>query len=431
MDEMTWKNNKSFILTALRCTVAVLMLCLPQVSHAQSGLYVPSAKPVRNMQKALVNPEVFQLLISYAHGSADLADADLDLLDSAYRIAFAVDNPMLYTMTVESYADADKNLARSRADAVCRYFSMRSYANFPIRYARNPIHCSCLGDTAEVLRFEVPLHTELYDINELPAERRHLSQGADLAESVLVTFRNAPDECVGAARGCYLPTKDSTIYGYYAWLMVGRGAVRAVDNTKDTCLNTLDIKVEDHLDYHDFIDHYCLIPHRRQLLAPVGYVVLKAQLPIVPDSCTQPQKDSIWLRIPVTQEQMDAKLKFYAKVATPRGIEFKSLATRKMPGKGTLALQAPINIAQLDTIYIGKRLEEKELDKYFYRVDGPAEAAAFPAAGRYYVAQRVGRNGEPELKKSLRAILRTITEQDDDDPFAGKGLTPKGEEIPE
>ena len=32
-----------------------------QLPAQQSGLYVPSAKPVRNMQKALTNPEVFHI----------------------------------------------------------------------------------------------------------------------------------------------------------------------------------------------------------------------------------------------------------------------------------------------------------------------------------------------------------------------------------
>ena len=42
------------------------ILCPPLVAlRAQSGLYVPAAKPVKDMQKALVNPQAFYLLLSY------------------------------------------------------------------------------------------------------------------------------------------------------------------------------------------------------------------------------------------------------------------------------------------------------------------------------------------------------------------------------
>ena len=77
----------------------------------QSGLYIPSAKPVKNMQKALHNPPTFCLLIKYANDSvAEYGESDLDLLDSAYRIAFAIANPNLYTMHVESYGNGNEAL---------------------------------------------------------------------------------------------------------------------------------------------------------------------------------------------------------------------------------------------------------------------------------------------------------------------------------
>ena len=74
---------------------------------AQSGLYIPSSKPVKNMQKALANAETFCLLISYQGADSAYGISDLDLLDSAYRIAFSLNNPNYYTMSVEGYGDAD------------------------------------------------------------------------------------------------------------------------------------------------------------------------------------------------------------------------------------------------------------------------------------------------------------------------------------
>ena len=395
----------------LAIAVAALLCC--QSLAAQTGLYVPSAKPVKDIKRALTNPEVFQLLIVYSGESATFSVGDLDMLDSAYRIAFDVDNPRYYTMTIEGYGSDDENLTKERVDAVYRYFAMRGGSAFPVRYAHNPIHCSCNGDTVETLRFEVPTTLAVYNTSLLPEARRRLSGGTSLANSVLVTFRDEPDECVGSARGCYVPAADSMVYGYYASMLLSRGSVYSVDGTKDTCPSGLEITIDDRLDYKTIVEQYQLVPHRKHIIVQAGYVVLSSNWAARVDTCPLPQKDSIFIRIPVTQEQLDAKLKFFAKVRTSRGIEYKSLPTRKLPGKGTLVLQAPINISQFDTVYVGKRIQENELKKYFYEVDGPTEAAAFRAAGRYYVAYRAGKNGTYELKKPLRNLFRIIPEQEE------------------
>jgi hypothetical protein len=150
------------------------------------------------------------------------------------------------------------------------------------------------------------------------------------------------------------------------------------------------------------------------------------------DECEVEQKDSIFIRIPATEEQLAAKLKFFAKVKTSRGVEYKSLPTRKMPGKGELMLQAPISVDQFDTIYLGKRISEGDLKDYFYEVDSPTEAAAFTVGRRFFVAYRVGKRGEYELKKALRALFRIVPEQEEDLQPATKGKKEfKGEEIPD
>lgn len=419
--------------SAKRVTMLVVAMLLWLPLAAQSGLYVPSAKPVRDMKKALTNPEVFHLVLDPTDDAAGYAVDDLDLLDSAYGIAFAEDNPMLYTMTIEGYGGDNTHLTRSRVDAVYRYFAMRCHAQFPIRFARNPIRCSCNGDTVEILRYEVPVQTAVYRSSELPEARRLLNKSVDLSGCVLVTFRNNPDECVGSARGCYVPSADSTVYGYYATMTLTKGSVYSVENTKDTCPGGLIINIEDHLNYRDVLDRYHLVPHRRQIIAQAGYIVIRGSWPMVSDSCSEPQKDSIFIRIPVTQEQIDAKLKFFAKVKTSRGMEYKQLPTRKLPGKGVLVLQAPINVTQFDTVYVGKRIQEKEISKYFYEVDSPTEAASFTIDKRFYVASRPGKDGEPQMKKPLKQLFRIVPEQEEDasSTTTEKNRTPKGEEIPE
>lgn len=400
---------------AVALVVAVMAAVVAPCAVAQTGLYVPAKGPVRNMQKALHNPEVFYLLLCYEGSAPTYSVSDLDLLDSAYRIAFDVDNPMYYTMAVEAYGDGNEALGRERVDGVYRYFAMRGGQRFPVRVARNNIHCSCMGDTVETLRFEVPVVTAVYNAAELPESRRLLNKSIALQNCVLVTFRNDPDECVGTARGCYVPAEDSIVRGYYASLSLAKGSVRAVDNTKDTCPSGLEITVEDHLDYRKVVEQYSLVPHRKQLIVQAGYIVIKSNWAQAIDSCTQPQKDSIFVRIPATPEQVAAKLKFFAKVKGKRGEEYRQLPTRKLPGRAELMLQAPINATQFDTIYVGKRIQEGELGRYFYSVDGPTEAAAFKVGDRYWVAYRVGKGGQYELKKHLVELFRVVPEQEEEE----------------
>ena len=400
---------------AVALVVAVMAAVAAPCAVAQTGLYVPAKGPVRNMQKALHNPEVFYLLLCYEGSAPTYSVSDLDLLDSAYRIAFDIDNPMYYTMAVEAYGDGNEALGKERVDGVYRYFAMRGGQRFPVRVARNNIHCSCMGDTVETMRFEVPVATAVYNAAELPESRRLLNKSIALQNCVLVTFRNDPDECVGTARGCYVPAEDSIVRGYYASLSLAKGSVRAVDNTKDTCPSGLEITVEDHLDYRKVVEQYSLVPHRKQLIVQAGYIVIKSNWAQAIDSCTQPQKDSIFVRIPATPEQVAAKLKFFAKVKGKRGEEYRQLPTRKLPGRAELMLQAPINATQFDTIYVGKRIQEGELGRYFYSVDGPTEAAAFKVGDRYWVAYRVGKGGQYELKKHLMELFRVVPEQEEEE----------------
>ena len=409
------KEMKSIIKTIIIAIAIPFTFCLsPFTLQAQSGLYVPSAKPVKNMQKALTNPPTFCLLLSYHGSDSSYSVDDLDLLDSAYRIAFDINNPNYYTMTVESFGNGDDSLGQRRVDGVVRYFSMRSYAPFPIRMAHNPIRCSCHGDTVETLRFEVPLTTAVYNTADLPEARRLLNKSVPLENTVLVTFTNDPDECVGTARGCFMPSEDSLVRGYYATLFLARGSVYSVAGTKDTCPGGLEVTVDDHLDYRQTVERYRLIPHPKQILVQAGYIVVKSNFGRGADECELEQKDSVFIRIPATPEQVEAKLKFFARVKTSRGLEYKALPTRKLPGKGDLVLQAPISVDQFDTIYLGKRITQDELKKYFYEVDSPTEAAAFAVGKQFFVAYRVDKHGKYELKKPLRDLFRIIPDQEED-----------------
>lgn len=402
-------NRKiSFLLTSLS-----LFLAFGQMM-AQTGIYIPSAKPIKNMQAAMQNPETFMLLIKYSGNDTNYSISDLDWLDSVYNVAFDADNPKLYQMIIESYGDADETVSQARADIIYRYFAYRSHAPFPIRYANNPIHCSCHGDTIEMLRYEVPVDKRIYNCAELPDSRKILNKTINLSNSVLITFKNNPDECLGMSRGCYVPRNDSTIRGYYASVFMKRGALYAVDNTKDSCPSNVTFRIEEHLDYKDVVEHYFLVPHPKQIIVQVGWVVLHTNMKRSYGECKQELADSIMLRFPVTQEQWDNKVRIFAKKYNEKGCTYKSLTTKKVPSKVSINIQAGLNVMQLDTIYLGKRIQPDELKDYFYEVETDMEEGSFTVGDRHWKAYRLDKHGNYEIKKALRQLMRIVEDEPDE-----------------
>ena len=388
---------------------------------AQSGLYLPVVKKGRKTTKVQAfpkHPETFYMLMYYAPGDSNYRIADLDIFDSAYNIAFDRTNPYMYSMKVEAYSDGsgDDSVNAARANAAAKYFAARCHAPFPIRYATNQIHCACLGDTTEILRFEVPVSVHTYDYNELPESRRVLNGTLPLKSAVLITFRNNPDECLGYGRGCYLPQEDTTIRGYYTSLQINKGIVYSVDNTMDSCPPPLDIQIEEHLDHREIVERYALIPHRRQIILPVGYVVLHSNFNREFGECVNELPDSIYVRFPAVQEQWDNKLRIFAKKMGTRGPEYKALSTRRIKGpKGSdqITMQAAINAAQFDTIYLGKRIQPEEVKDYLYEVKTNLEEGTVTINHKYYKAYRMDNHGEYEIKKSLRVLMHMAEEQEE------------------
>ena len=346
--------------------VLALMLLLVVAATAQtSSLIIPSEKPIkpRELAKAWTNPEIFCLLLHFDEGDSNYRESDLDLLDSAYGIAFDRNNPRLYTMSIEGYGNAtNEKLMQSRVESVYRYFTMRGHEAMPVRFAYNPIHCSCHGDTVELIRFEVPTDKQIYDCGELPSSRLLLNKDIPLQGTVLVTFRHNPMECIGGDNGCFLPSQDSNIRAYYTQLILKKGSIYAVYNTKDECPPPVQLSIEEHLDHIQMVERYFLVPHRRQIILPVGYVVLHSNFNRKPDECRY-LADSIFVRFPVTEEQVEAGLRIFAKKYTPKGPEFKSVPTKKIKGGPVLMIQGAINPTQFDTIFLAKRIEIDEISK--------------------------------------------------------------------
>ena len=400
-------------------TIMASLLCMALLSvnsiqtQAQTGIYIPSAKPIKNMQKAMVNPDQFCLLIEYRGNATAYGVSDLDWLDSAYRVAFDRANPKLYSITIEGYS-SNEELSAARVEHIYNYFAGRCYAPFPIRYATNPIQCSCHGDTIEYLRYEVPVDRRAYNVANLPESRRTFNRNIDLNNCVLLTFRHNPDECLGASRGCIIPERDSTLRGYYASVFMKKGALYSVTNTKDSCPSNTEFSIEEHLDYKPIVEEYFLVPHKKQLIVQVGYIVLHSSLKRSWGECSQALPDSIYVRFPVTQEQLDNKIRIFGKKYSEKGMEYKALTTKKIPSKVSLNIQAAINAMQLDTIFLGKRIQPNEIGDYFFECKTDMEDGSFTYDGKHYKAYRLDRHGNYELKKSLRALMRIVEDEAED-----------------
>lgn len=386
--------------------------------NAQSSIFVPvnpSTQATASLRQAAILPcdaDAFCLLLQFHGNDSTYATADLDWLDSAYNIGFDRDNPHIYAMMIEGYGGNDVGLTEARVQRVYNYFAMRCHANFPIRYAVNPIHSRCYGDTTEVIRYEVPVERMFYNTSELPDGRRQVGDRR-LENCVLVTFRHDPDECLGAFRGCYVPAEDSIIRGYYASVYMPRGALYSVEGTMDTCPHA-EFSIEEHLDYRELVERYFLVPHPKQIIVQVGYVVLKSNINNEYNECRQLLPDSIFVRFPVTQEQIDNKIRIFGRKCSEKGCDYKSLTTKKVKSKVSLAVQCGLNATQLDTIYLGKRIQPKELNDYFFEVDNDVEMGVFAVEGRHYKAFRVNRHGDYEYRKAFEGLLR-VTEDNNEE----------------
>ncbi len=393
--------------------ISFLLFVAPILS-AQTGIYIPSAKPIKNMQAAMQSPDLFCLVISYNPGDSTYSNEDLDWLDSAYNVAFNRESPKLYSLVIEGYGGNDEALTQARVNHVYRYFAHRSHAPFPIRYAVNPIHCSCHGDTTELLRFEVPVDRKYYNCADLPESRKLLNKTINLSGCVMVTFKHNPEDCLGMSRGCIVPGQDTTIRGYYASVFMKKGALYSVSNTMDSCPSNPQFSIEEHLDYKEILEHYFLVPHKKQIILQVGYVVLHSNINRQFGECSQELADSIFVRFPVTQEQWDNKIRVFGKKYSEKGPSFKTLTTKKVPSKISINVQSAINVTQLDTLFLGKRIQPEELSDYFYECETDMEQGSFTANGKHWKAFRLDRHGEYEIKKPLRLLMRIVDDTPDE-----------------
>ena len=407
-------DNDFSLKRLMQQALLAVFVCAALALSAQTGFHIPNGARVKDAKKAMHNPETFALLLQCGASDSVLSLSHLDWLDSSYAIAFDINNPRLYTIRIEAFA-ADTVLANRWVTAVADYYAHRSRMPFPIRYAYNPIHCSCMGDTTELVRFEVPVTTGAYAMADLPDSRRKFNKTISLDNAILITFKHNPDACLGAARGCFVPAQDSTIRGYYTSLFLSKGALYAVENTKDSCNISSEVVIDEHFDYRSIVERYFLVPHPKNIIVQAGYVVFKPDADIRRDSCLLPFPDSITVQFPATEEQIASKIRIFAKVYSEKGVEYKALATKKVKTKGSDALhiKANLNLAQLDTLYLGKRIRPDEIDDYFYEVKSDRDVGAFTIGKRHYMAYKLSNKGEYKMKRALRDLFRIVPDEEE------------------
>lgn len=400
--------------------IILAALCLAVISQdfAQSYIYTPQPpKPKKTAgakkqptKPVCPYPEKFHVVVDFESGSDVYSLEVLDLLDSAYRLAFDKENPRLYAMIIESYGNGDDSLDFRRVDAVYQYFTSREKNSFLTRIAKNKIYNSCSGDDEEILKYEVPVDRKYYNMSELPASRKNLD-GKPLDGKVLLTFVHNPEECIGGFSECAVPAGDSLVRGYYSSVFIPQGMLYRIKNTKDKCPDDLEFSIEEHMDYKETLERYFLIPHKKQILLQVGYIVLRSNYKRDTGECVGELPDSIMVRFPITPQQWQNKIRIYGKKYSEKGVEYKGLTTKKMASKVTTVVQAAINATQIDTIFLGKRIKPEEVDDYFFPVKTNVEEGSFAINGEYYKAYRINKHGEYEMRPALQNLFRIETEE--------------------
>ncbi|MBO7629564.1 MAG: hypothetical protein J6S87_06420, partial [Bacteroidales bacterium] len=140
-----------------------------------------------------------------------------------------------------------------------------------------------------------------------------------------------------------------------------------------------------------------------------------------------------YIRFPVTEEQVEAGLKIFAKKYTAKGSEFKSVPTKKIKGGPVLMIQGALNPTQFDTVFLAKRIEVDEISKYLYRADSPTEQGVVTilvkGEEQYFKPFRTGGKGQYEYKKNFRALLSIVeAEEDDLEPSSNDRFRNDGDE---
>jgi len=366
-------------------------------------------------------PERFEAFICFDKGQTTYREDALDVLDSVFKIVFDQDNGMFYKMTITGYDDADKiteataSLARERAVNAFHYFASREQTEYIIRRTKSFYKTSSEGATECYIKYKMPFDFKWYNLQDTIHIEKTIS-GVDLTSKVYILVENDTAECLGKFNDYYYPGQDTTLMSSgYAMLKVPKGALESTTHTKDTINNSLTLSFTSCLSFEDVTREYKLVPHKTQYIVSAGYMVIKSNhCPVYEKTALRDEyPQNITIRLPMELQQNEGRLKFYARTYNPNGTwTYKIIPTKKEKDKesGIETLVGSLTAFQLDTIYLGKRVEEKEMSNYFYPAQ-EGEPGAFNAMGGWLKPYKLDKKGSIVIKKDMQAILRKPSEK--------------------
>jgi len=410
---------KKTILLLIIMVIGTNLFAQKTKTSSCSQILIPATQRQRTpkgLKPQSLFPEKFEAYICFEPRKSNYTEEALDALDSVYKIAFDLNSDKFYKITIIGYDDGEvvqqenSSLARERAITIFDYFASREETEFIVRKTPSSFYHSCSGEAECIIKYKMPFDFKWINLNDKSAQER-THNGIDLKNKVYILVENNPDECLGKFNDYYYPSQDTTIVTKnMSMLKMPKGALESIIHTKDTLNSEMTIQFEDVISFEDLTRSYKLVPHHRQYIINAGYFVLKSnhqpdfETCLLKDTFTQ----NITIRLPLEMQQNDARLKFYAKTYKPNGTwEYKIIPTKKEKDRETKleAIIGSLSAFQLDTIYVGKKIDEKEMSNYFYPAK-EGEPGAFEAMGGLLKPYKLDKRGSIVMKKSMEMILR-------------------------
>ena len=397
---------------------------IPMVANKIDGCNVilmpkQSKKNNRNSNKKLSLEQAFpsrvEAYICFDNGSTYYTKGGLNTLDSIYLLTFNNKNPRFYKMTIVGYDDGqaineqNSSLARERAVMVFKYFASREETEYIIKRTPSSYTQSCVGNVPYYIKYKMPFDFKRINLCQKTEEER-MENGISLASKVHIIIEDDPEGCLGEYYDYDYPSQDTTLSGNSASVLIPKGSLEYIHHTKDTISYSCDINYKEVMSFEDLTSNYSLVPHKKQYIVNGGYIVVKASHQPDYGKCETKEEflPVIKIDVPIEMQQNAARLKFYAKSYKPDGsFIYKPVATKAIKDKDTKqqTLECFIDAFQLDTIYLGKKIEEGEMSDYFFPAK-EGEPGAFEAVGGWLKPYKLSKKGTYVLKKNMKAVLR-------------------------
>lgn len=360
-------------------------------------------------------PERVEAYISFDKGNAYYTKGGLNALDSLYMMTFSNSNNRFYKMTIIGYDDGEaiteetSSLARDRAVMIFKYFSSREETEYIIKRTPSSYTQLCVGEVPYYIKYKMPFDFKWVNLYTLAQEER-VENNISLAGKAHIIIEDDPEDCLGEYYNYDWPATDTVLQANYAIVKIPKGTLDYIHHTKDTITYKCPIQYREVMSFEQLTSNYFLVPHKKQYILNAGYIVVSPERKPDYSSCANKEsiEANIQIDVPIETQQQAAGLKFFGKTYKPNGeVVYKAISTKKIKDKDTKqqTLECFITPFQFDTIFLGKKIEEKEMSNYFYPAK-EGEPGAFEAMGGWLKPFKLDKRGEYVIKEAMQAILR-------------------------